>query len=90
MSLFRFLFVRFHDSQPHRRALSGPATYISDLTLLLMSLLSKKYIEAPIIDLALLILASISESSLRRGVIRLPKYLNLFVKCTFFSLGSRM
>ena len=55
-----------------------------------MSLLSKKYFEAPIIDLALLILASISESSLRRGVIRLPRYLNLFVKCTFFPLGSRM
>jgi len=80
VSLLRFRLVKFQDSQPHSRALRGPATYISDFILLSMSLLEKKCLVAPIIDLAFFILASISRSSFNSGVIILPRYLKLLVK----------
>ena len=87
MILFKLFFVRFQASQPQSSALSGPAMYISALILLSMSLLSKKCFNAPMMDLAFLILVSISASSFRSGVIMEPKYLKNFTKWTFLLLG---
>jgi hypothetical protein len=42
------------------------------------------FLEVPIMDLAFFIHASISISSLRRGVLVDPKYLKLETKCSFF------
>ena len=90
MSLQRLSLVRFHDLHPQRRALRGLVTYTCNLILLSTSLLSKKCFAAPMRDLAFLILVSISRSSFSSGVIRLPRYLNLFTKWIFLFTGSKM
>ena len=82
--------MRFQVSHPHRRALRGPAIYICAFILLSTSLLSKKDLDAPMMDFALAILVWISMSSFSSGVIRLPRYLNLFTKCIFLFPGSEM
>jgi hypothetical protein len=58
--------------------------YISFFTHQSASLLSNKCLEAPMMDLAFLILALISVSSFRSGVIVDPRYLKLLTKRIFF------
>ena len=63
--------------------LRGPVTWTCNLILLSTSLLLKKCFAAPMRDLAFLILVSIWRSSFSSGVIRLPRYFNLFTKWIF-------
>jgi hypothetical protein len=68
------------NSQPQSSAFRGPAFFTHQSTL------SKKYLEAPIMDLAFLILPLISVPSLR-GVMVDPRYLKLATKFILFPSG---
>ena len=81
MSLQRLFIERFRDSHPHRSVLNGPLTLTCYLILLFTSLLSKKDFAAPMRYFAFEILVSISMSSLSSGIMVLPRYLNLLIKC---------